>query len=210
MQFRHGQVDAGISILSDAAGLSSVASTADSTTGVFTPEELSGVNVEVLDEIDLAIVTGDLAQIQSLMAASNNANSPILTIEPEEIYYLADNNFSKINQAKSSTTGIGYLDYLRGYRDAVNNLVDNLINDSSGQGAAIAAAIDESTNTWGLQLTNVIGSGFSGKGIKIAILDTGVDFTHPDIAGRAIVSESFVQLTTRAPFLPVQDLLTRQ
>lgn len=97
MQFHHGQVAAGISILSDAAGLSSVASTADTATGVFTPEELEGVNVEVLDEINLAIVTSDFAQIQALQAASSGTDNPILSIEPEEIYYLADNNFNNIN-----------------------------------------------------------------------------------------------------------------
>jgi subtilisin family serine protease len=54
--------------------------------------------------------------------------------------------------------------------------------------------LDESQATWGLQATNVIGSSFSGKGIKVAMLDTGLDFNHPDFAGRvpANQAQSFV------------------
>ncbi|NER40163.1 MAG: S8 family serine peptidase [Oscillatoria sp. SIO1A7] len=46
--------------------------------------------------------------------------------------------------------------------------------------------------TWGLQATDVLRSRFSGSGIKIAVLDTGLDLTHPDFVGRQIVSQSFV------------------
>jgi subtilisin len=47
--------------------------------------------------------------------------------------------------------------------------------------------------TWGLEATKVVDSGFSGRGIKIAVLDTGLDLAHPDFAGRAIISQSFVE-----------------
>lgn len=39
-------------------------------------------------------------------------------------------------------------------------------------------------------------SRFSGKGIRVAILDTGLDLRHPDFAGRAVVSQSFVGTPT--------------
>lgn len=50
----------------------------------------------------------------------------------------------------------------------------------------------EATATWGLEATNVINSSFSGEGIRVAILDTGFDLTHPDFEGRKIIHESFV------------------
>jgi subtilisin len=58
---------------------------------------------------------------------------------------------------------------------------------------AQAPAVDESLFTWGLQATGAPNSKATGKGIKVAVLDTGFDLEHPDFAGRTIVSSSFVQ-----------------
>ncbi|HXI22735.1 MAG TPA: S8 family serine peptidase [Pyrinomonadaceae bacterium] len=61
---------------------------------------------------------------------------------------------------------------------------------------------DETTATWGLQATKAIDSKFSGAGVRVAILDTGIDLTvkengriqyHPDFDGRTIVSSSFMR-----------------
>jgi subtilisin family serine protease len=56
------------------------------------------------------------------------------------------------------------------------------------------------TATWGLTATRVPRSAFTGLGIKVAVLDTGFDLAHPDFAGRAVTSASFV------PGEPVADL----
>lgn len=55
------------------------------------------------------------------------------------------------------------------------------------------AAIDETMFTWGLQAVGAPNSTATGKGIRVAVLDTGLDLGHPDLAGRTIVSNSFVQ-----------------
>jgi subtilisin len=54
------------------------------------------------------------------------------------------------------------------------------------------ADVDETEATWGLQATNVIGSSGTGRGIRVAVLDTGIDQQHPDFAGRSITTRSFV------------------
>lgn len=46
--------------------------------------------------------------------------------------------------------------------------------------------------TWGLQATKVVDSPYSGSGIKVAVLDTGLDLTHPDFANRKITTQSFI------------------
>lgn len=88
------------------------------------------------------------------------------------------------------------VEYLRGYQAAVNHLVNSMLA-SGGLAGGVAeqavAAIDESTVTWGLQVTKVAASQFSGRGIKVAVLDTGLDRGHPDFQGRAITARSFVQ-----------------
>src|SRR5262249_11014959 len=53
--------------------------------------------------------------------------------------------------------------------------------------------------TWGLSACKVPTSQFSGKGIKVAVLDTGFDLKHPEFAGRSITTKTFVGQ-------PVQDL----
>jgi len=51
---------------------------------------------------------------------------------------------------------------------------------------------DTSTATWGIHAVGALGVGATGKGVKLAILDTGFDFTHPDFSGRTIHRKSFV------------------
>lgn len=50
----------------------------------------------------------------------------------------------------------------------------------------------ESTFTWGLQATGVPASAFTGKGVKVAVLDTGFDLKHPDFPSRSVTAVSFV------------------
>jgi subtilisin len=56
----------------------------------------------------------------------------------------------------------------------------------------VHAVQDESQVTWGLQALKVPGSRYTGKGVKVAVLDTGFDLEHPDFTGRAVTSRSFV------------------
>jgi len=53
-------------------------------------------------------------------------------------------------------------------------------------------------STWGVSAVRADLSSYTGAGIKIAILDTGLDLNHPDYHGRTIVSETFVPGTASA------------
>ena len=46
--------------------------------------------------------------------------------------------------------------------------------------------------TWGIGATLSDRSPFTGAGIKLAVLDTGMALNHPDFSGRSITSKSFV------------------
>ncbi|HVK26001.1 MAG TPA: S8 family serine peptidase [Actinokineospora sp.] len=54
-------------------------------------------------------------------------------------------------------------------------------------------AADESLFTWGLQAVGAQLSTATGEGIRLCVLDTGFDVDHPDFAGRAVTTNSFVQ-----------------
>lgn len=51
---------------------------------------------------------------------------------------------------------------------------------------------DATVATWGVQAVGALASPFTGKDIKVAILDTGIDASHPDFTGRIVDSRSFV------------------
>jgi hypothetical protein len=88
--------------------------------------------------------------------------------------------------------------YLRGFARAAEIIANDLRalpireRDEEMEAAVLGA-------TWGLQACRVPQSMRSGIGIKVAVLDTGMDMGHPDFAGRLIVSGTFVGQ-------PVQDL----
>lgn len=51
---------------------------------------------------------------------------------------------------------------------------------------------DTSKMTWGLHALQIPNSVYTGKGISIAILDTGFFLKHPDFSGRSIITKSFI------------------
>lgn len=55
----------------------------------------------------------------------------------------------------------------------------------------VAEEID-TPSTWGIDVTQALISRFTGKDIKVAVLDTGFDTLHPDFSSRNVITNSFV------------------
>ncbi|MEX2568243.1 MAG: S8 family serine peptidase [Cyclobacteriaceae bacterium] len=51
---------------------------------------------------------------------------------------------------------------------------------------------DDQTAFWGIHAIQSLASSFTGKGVNLAILDTGMYLEHPDYSERDIVSQSFI------------------
>ena len=140
------------------------------------------IDDSALSNVGVAVVDLDPNQIQSLNTAVAGT-APILAAEPEQIMYAIANNI--ISEDAVS--------YLQGYKEGIIHLIDDLSNGGVAVGQQLTTStISDSAATWGLQATNVINSRYSGAGIKIAVLDTGLDLKHPDFTGRTIVERSFI------------------
>lgn len=148
----------------------------------------------VFDELQVAVVDTPLARLQLL----NSAGSGILAVEPERVVYaLSDGRIgipSPVAAVPGNSPGSAWsADYLRGYRDGVNAVLDRLIGDQGGGvpfGSPLRAG--EAEITWGLEAVRAAGSRWTGDGIGVAVLDTGLDLGHPDFEGRVIQARSFV------------------
>lgn len=89
-------------------------------------------------------------------------------------------------------------EYELGFRDGVDALYR--ASKSGGGIAALlpraAAPLDESQITWGLQLIKIPDTHTTGEGVKVAVLDTGLDLQHPDFTARGpVATQSFVSGT---------------
>jgi subtilisin family serine protease len=180
------------SMLSRVAGLT-VASTADFEAGA-SVEDLGGAGALIFPDLGIAVVEAPPDQMRSLGAA--DAESGILAIEPERIIYAIENEpaqpgLSGLSVPSSAGFPFGYL---KGYRDAVNHLYDALTGGAPAEvGVEAVPSFVEGELTWGLQATKVPASRFTGRGMRVAVLDTGLDVGHPDFVGRQITTQSFIQ-----------------
>lgn len=171
----------GLQALNRVAGIRNVASAAEYTDAAVDPDEVQDADALYLPALGLAVVSADDTRLQALMSEASDEDSNILAIEPEYVYH-----------ALADLSGLP-LEYLRGYRDAINHLYDQLTGTGAVEGEeALIAFQDTAQFTWGLQATRVNTSRFSGQGVRVAVLDTGLDLQHPDVRGRRIVNQSFI------------------
>jgi subtilisin len=176
-------------MLNDIAGLRHVAASRDFAEGTVLADEASGADAVHFSRLGVAVVS-DPGAVEALAASVADTDSPIMVIEPEYVAYLLDPPGSCLS-----------LDYLRGFSEAASHLYAQA---SQGGGPAqvqaelLAALQDTDDFTWGLQAVGAHTSGFTGHGVRVAVLDTGIDLQHPDFHGRGITAQSFVRGVTVA------------
>lgn len=183
--------DAGAKALRNVAGLR-VAHSSDYAGGAMASalDEADGL---VLEALRVAVVHAPPEGLEALAAAEPGAG--ILAIEPERVVHALPGGRVGIPGSPAEADGPGDApspDYLRGYRDAVNDLAGRLLGEPGAPAMGAPAPGCEAELTWGLQATRAGLSTWSGRGVRVAVLDTGLDLAHPDLAGRAVEAVSFV------------------
>ncbi|MCO7245017.1 S8 family serine peptidase [Halomonas sp. Mc5H-6] len=185
ISYHKGRVEEGIKALK--AQNFRVADARDFTDQAVSLEEAGDAEAMVFPALGVALVGGGaLAQHGMSVFDKIAADSPIEIIEPE---YFA---FSESSDSKKS-------EYLRGFLRATSAIARDLGVDLDSNERNESREVDELEVTWGLSQCKVPQSRWSGAGIKVAVLDTGVDLGHPDFSGREFVTRSFVGE-------PVQDI----
>ena len=151
--------------------------------------ESGGMDAVVLPTLGVALSSVPPEQIGLLAAAAEGL--PLRRVRREYVFRIAS-DFGSPDLRVSR-------EYIRGFRAGVDALADNMLGDvpapsSLAEAQALAAQSfrDNESFTWGLQATGVSESQFTGRGIRVALLDTGFDADHPDLAQRGVVSKSFV------------------
>ncbi|MGQ0639380.1 MAG: S8 family serine peptidase [Gemmatimonadaceae bacterium] len=182
-----------------------------------TIEAFGDAEAVVFPEVGVALVGADTAQARSITATAEiAADSPIEAIEPEYFVFPqeAPGDILRSALARAAQTGAtstepvrtrltrkapaDVAEYLRGFARAAQAIADDLTEVDREEREAEEEALVAGA-TWGLIRCKVPPSLKSGAGIKVAVLDTGMDLGHPDFAGRAFVTATFVGQ-------PVQDL----
>ncbi|MGK3995482.1 S8 family serine peptidase [Sorangium sp. So ce1024] len=181
--------------------------------GAVPPEKMDTADAIVFDRLQMMVVADTspaaLAVMDELMK-----RGVILSVEDE----------GYVHAIGAPALYPSQREYLDGYRAGVNGLIDHLLTGGAraatqgytSEGCArgerpsgvregrperelhepVTRPLDQGNMTWGLNAIGIDKSPFTGRGIRVAILDTGLDSDHPDFRGRKIVSQSFVPRET--------------
>ncbi len=177
----------------------------------FVMAEAETADALVFDKLGMAVMDSAPDQAAGVEALSASADANVI-VEPEYVNFAFQDDLDddlaggdggdlgggggSFEPAPSGGGGISE-DYLRGLRDAIAHL---LRQTGAGEAAVAVAEVgaaatfqDTASSTWGLKATRVLSSQGTGRGIRVAVLDTGFDLRHPDFAGRRVRTNSFIR-----------------
>jgi subtilisin len=140
-------------------------------------------NVVVMDRFKVAAVAGET--IAGARMSALQSSEAVRQVRPEFYMFLIDDLAQRY--AKWLRDGLQLL--TEGATTALD-MARSAVGDSLTGPASLA---DTDELTWGLITVGIPNTACTGRGIRVAVLDTGLDLGHPDFAGRPIVAQSFIE-----------------
>ena len=189
----------GLQRVTQATGIPSaaIASSADYQMGAMDMTNAQDADIKFFDKLGVAVIKGGVEQLAKLASLASD-ETEVMAVVPERFVFPSDGLSVPIPGQPTDGGGGGgpggdpsaLPDYLQGKIDALQEVLKNLKSSAKGRAvvAELAATLpfqDDAQSTWGLKaITRALSMGNTGQGIKVAILDTGIDLNHPDFAGR--------------------------
>lgn len=173
--------------IADASGMKVAVSRDFMTRSGAVAEAMTQTDGVYLDALNVAVLRPTAEASVSMLATTLQAETGVRSVRPE-FYMFA---FSTLEQRYQAWVREGLRILADGAPRALAAPVPEVVE--------IAEIAGDTENTWGIKAVRANLSPYTGKGIKLCVLDTGLDLQHPDFAGRSITSESFVHGT------PVDD-----
>jgi subtilisin family serine protease len=163
-----------------------------------TLETVGDADAVVFPEIGVALVGSEAAVARGLGAQAEIAvDSPIESIEPE-YFMFAEADPTEYQGGFTRGVHVDPVQYVRAFARAAATIASDL-TELEPEELETEEEVLVLGATWGLVRCKVPPSVRSGVGIKVAVLDTGMDRGHPDFPGRPITGATFVGQ-------PIQDL----
>ncbi|MEV5350567.1 S8 family serine peptidase [Streptomyces achromogenes] len=159
--------------------------------GIATAESVRGAEAEnavrvfdapdmnaLFPELGVAVIDVAPDQREALMTAAQEEPS-VIAAEPERLVYI-----STITDRSREVKG--YYPTYRSDEDVLER------HTTAAMAVSLGPAWDETAHTWGLQAVRANHTHLTGQGVRVAVLDTGVDTEHPDLSARIAGTASFV------------------
>lgn len=194
--FREDAVDAGIALMRSAGFDVYVTNPADPK--VVREDQVGDANVIVYPTTGTATVGVNSDQLALLQQWEKVPGNPIQAVRLEKVRRIIPVTTQSARSGVSAFEGTELWSVISNYF----KYLPESASEAPSAEADTVPGFDESKTTWGLQVLNVADSPFSGRGVKVAVLDTGMDLNvgpddkiqyHPDFKGRTITQASFVE-----------------
>lgn len=162
------------------------------------PRKPGGTPARVYDRLGVAAVEMTADEVQTLQGDAN-----VAMVLRNEVRSIPTPVLQTTFQPGRLLPDDPLIAYLQGMQDAVEIALRRTRGDMEGVSSICRQPTEDTTHSWCLELIGIPAdySVATGQGVKVAVLDTGIDLVHPDFSGRLTENDNAVS------FVPNQSVL---